>query len=413
MNSVVRSRLASRRERPRPVRRGRRTHGGRRAEVRTGGRGRSVGSSSGRHARQPVRASTPDRSRGPAPLRRPPRRAARRRSPRTAPAAAAGPPVSPRGGRLVQRATARAPARPWTSRRRRCGAWRAAARARRSARRSSAARSSGPSAQVERAGRVLAPGAGQLRAARGRRVPGQVQVAHRHRPGGVHPLDAAGRPRTRRWCAAPRGGPPAPRSARVSGPGSSAPRQPQRQRRCCSGAAGLELVEEPQPLLGEGQRQRRRRRGAGATGGTRRAAAVAQAPRRARPRWGPRTASAAAAPRPAPARTRRDQLGGEQRVPAELEEVVVDADPVDAQHLGRTGRHSCLLARRREASRRRGAPRSGRGGQRRAVDLAVGGQRQRVQGDEGGRHHVVGQRGRRGAPAARRRPWSGSAAGTT
>ena len=43
------------------------------------------------------------------------------------------------------------------------------------------------------------------------------------------------------------------------------------------------------------------------------------------------------------------------------------------------------------------------GGQGAAVELAVGGQRQRVQGGEGGGDHVVGQRGRPGARAARRR----------
>ena len=76
---------------------------------------------------------------------------------------------------------------------------------------------------------------------------------------------------------------------------------------------------------------------------------------------------------------------------AEREEVVVDADPLDAEQLlpdreqplfGRVARrHQRPAALRRAAGSRQPPP----------VDLAVRGERQGVEQHEGGRHHVVGQ----------------------
>ncbi|CAM5518610.1 hypothetical protein STENM36S_07912 [Streptomyces tendae] len=86
-----------------------------------------------------------------------------------------------------------------------------------------------------------------------------------------------------------------------------------------------------------------------------------------------------------------DDLDGADAVTAHDEEVVVHTDPVHTQHLGE---HSgqCLLGLRRRGSV--GLVLEHRGGQRPAVELAVGGQGQPVQDHERGRHHVLGQPGR-------------------
>ena len=62
----------------------------------------------------------------------------------------------------------------------------------------------------------------------------------------------------------------------------------------------------------------------------------------------------------------------------------------------------------------RGAPladRAGRG-QRPAIDLAVGGRRQRIEQHEGGGDHVVGQRGGESVPAVRSTAGAGCRSGT-
>ena len=102
-----------------------------------------------------------------------------------------------------------------------------------------------------------------------------------------------------------------------------------------------------------------------------------------------------------------DQPDRQQRVPAELEEIVVDADPLDAEHLGKQPAEDFLLRRARRAARVR--RRQVRLGQRAAVELAVRRQRQLVESDDRRRHHVVRQAGaevlaqrrRRNAPSDR------------
>ena len=90
-----------------------------------------------------------------------------------------------------------------------------------------------------------------------------------------------------------------------------------------------------------------------------------------------------------------DQTRRQQRVTAELEEVVVDADPLDAQHLGKQRTQDRLLrAARRAVLMRRGKLRLR---QRATVELAVRRQRQPLQHHERRRHHVVRQ-----APPQRR-----------
>ncbi|ARX88827.1 putative KtzH [Streptomyces alboflavus] len=82
------------------------------------------------------------------------------------------------------------------------------------------------------------------------------------------------------------------------------------------------------------------------------------------------------------------QAGGEQRMPAEREEVVVDADALDAEDLREQGAQHLLALGARGP--RRLCLDDGRG-QRRAVQLAVDGQRQPFEEHEGRRQHVVGQ----------------------
>ncbi len=89
-----------------------------------------------------------------------------------------------------------------------------------------------------------------------------------------------------------------------------------------------------------------------------------------------------------------DEAGGEERVPAEVEEVVVDADGLRGQSegLGEEVPEGLLARGARGAASSSGAGGVG-GGQGADVELAVDGQRQGVHGDERGRDHVVGQGG--------------------
>ena len=92
----------------------------------------------------------------------------------------------------------------------------------------------------------------------------------------------------------------------------------------------------------------------------------------------------------------RNQLHGQQRMPAELEEVVVAADALDAQQFGPD---ACKRGLHGPDGRLEGACTEGvpiRYGQRTAVQLAVGRQRQAVHVDIGRRHHVLGQRAGQG-----------------
>ena len=110
-------------------------------------------------------------------------------------------------------------------------------------------------------------------------------------------------------------------------------------------------------------------------------------------------------PRPA------HQLDRHDAVAAKLEEVVVDADPLDPQHLGKQpaqdsscGVRGARCARAEPDLRRR---------QRTAVELAVRRQRQPIQHHERRRHHVVRQLPPTAPRAAPPRPSAAPAAGTT
>ena len=100
--------------------------------------------------------------------------------------------------------------------------------------------------------------------------------------------------------------------------------------------------------------------------------------------------------KPGPARPAH-QLDRHDAVAAQLEEVVVDADPLDAQHLGEQPAQHRLRGVRGARCTRPDAELRLR--QRTPVELAVRRQRQPLQHHKRRRHHVVRQRA---APAAAR-----------
>ena len=95
------------------------------------------------------------------------------------------------------------------------------------------------------------------------------------------------------------------------------------------------------------------------------------------------------------------QLDRHDAVAPEREEVVVDADPLHPQHLGKQCAQHVLLRRARPAPHAR---REVRRRQRLAVELAVGGQRQPLQNHQCRRHHVVGEAATQMRPQCRRHP---------
>ncbi len=182
--------------------------------------------------------------------------------------------------------------------------------------------------------------------------------------------------------------------APVQGPGVEHPVQLQGERHVEGGAAGLELVQEPQALLRvrDGQRLRARHaldgrerphrtgahggidaHGEGGHGGRLEEGAQGQLHAETRADAG-------------------DDPGGQQRVAAQLEEAVVGAHARQAQQLRPEAGEQLLRGRARgDVGRCRGSgQRLGRG-QGPAVHLALGGEGQGVQSHQGGGHHVVRQ----------------------
>ncbi|NQE66514.1 hypothetical protein NG2371_00962 [Nocardia gamkensis] len=165
------------------------------------------------------------------------------------------------------------------------------------------------------------------------------------------------------------------------------PGQPYRGRDVVHRRVGVEAVEEPHALLGQRQRnqlrsllRRQRRTAADARLGLR--------ARRQRDHGGRLEQFAHAEVGVQRGRQPRGDLGGRQRVAAEGEEVVVQADPLQAEHVGE-GRGDDLLDRRGRGAEHRGLEH--RRGQRLAVQLAGGVEREFLQHDHDRRHHVRGQ----------------------
>ncbi|ELS50302.1 putative Nonribosomal peptide synthetase [Streptomyces viridochromogenes Tue57] len=93
------------------------------------------------------------------------------------------------------------------------------------------------------------------------------------------------------------------------------------------------------------------------------------------------------------------QADRQERMPAQSEEVVVDTDRGRVKDLGERGARRLLTLVHRRAGRRVGGVRGN--GQGVVVEFSVDGQGEGVEGDDGGRHHVVRQLGRRVLPQVR------------
>ncbi len=163
--------------------------------------------------------------------------------------------------------------------------------------------------------------------------------------------------------------------------------QPQDQRHVVGRAGAFQPRQEPQALLHVRQRHPFRTRHRPQRHS--RALRAVQALGESRDRW--RLKQRAQRQLRAEGRTdTADQPGDQQRVAAEVEETVVDADPGDLQHVPEQPAQDLLaLVARGAATGQRGQV---RGGQRLAVQLSVGGQRQRVQLHHDRGHHVLRQR---------------------
>ncbi len=155
---------------------------------------------------------------------------------------------------------------------------------------------------------------------------------------------------------------------------------------------GLQLVEEPEPLLGEGERQlavaghrlkRRRRRDPGPTGRRHPAGQPGHGRRLEDQTQRYFDAEDLADP--------REQPRAQQRMTAEGEEILVGSHPLAAEKLAPDPGHDLFLhppRRRHRLNRLRLGLR-----QRAAIELAGAGQRQGREKNPGRRHHVVRQPG--------------------
>ncbi len=152
------------------------------------------------------------------------------------------------------------------------------------------------------------------------------------------------------------------------------------------GARLFELVEEPQPVLGRGQRDPLRacHRGQRGPGRTRLRDPVGEGGDRGRLEQGPHR-HLGPQHRTYPA----GQPGGQEGVPPQLEEVVVDTDRRHAQNI-REQRTQDLLPQGPRTTPRPGRRQLG-SRQRPPVQLPVGGQRKPVQHHEHRGHHVLRQ----------------------
>ncbi len=169
------------------------------------------------------------------------------------------------------------------------------------------------------------------------------------------------------------------------------PRQLHHRRHVVEGAPGLQLIQEPEPLLRERQRQcpTSRLMLQVQPADFLRVPDVHRQPRGQLLHRGGFEDVAQGQLDPEGLSHAGDQLRGEQRVPAQLEEVSVQADLLGVQHFREDGGELllCLRARRFEGLRLRSVGVRCRQGL--AVHLAVGRQRQRVQHHVGRRHHVL------------------------
>ncbi|GES39831.1 hypothetical protein RAJCM14343_5109 [Rhodococcus aetherivorans] len=161
--------------------------------------------------------------------------------------------------------------------------------------------------------------------------------------------------------------------------------QPDRHRDVVGRRGGVELVDEPHPLLGRGDRQHPR------TGPGDQRHPGARADVGGEGGEGPHRGGLEQCPDPQVGAEggvdAGDDTGGDQRVSAEVEEAVVETDAVDAEELGEHLRHRPLgVGGRRDVG---GAVHREHGhGQGAAVELADRGERDLVEDDDRRGHHV-------------------------
>ncbi len=160
--------------------------------------------------------------------------------------------------------------------------------------------------------------------------------------------------------------------------------EPEQQRHAVP--RGLGLVEEPQALLREGQRHLAGprcgdRRGAGRTGSVQAPGQLGHRARLEHLAHGELGAELGAYP--------ADEPRGQQGLPAQCEEVGVDADAGESEQVGDQAAE--LVLARCAGRAALGQSREVGCGQGRAVHLAVGQQRQLGQGHHGRGHHVLRQ----------------------
>ena len=239
----------------------------------------------------------------------------------------------------------------------------AAARAPASASRSSRSRNSGPAARSN--GRRASAWANSLHLgglARSRAAPSGQSHVNGRLGGRVRCAGRAGRRRWGRWSARTRGGGRSRPATRRRRPSRAGPRSRPR-RACCR--RGCPARAGPGTTAAAGQ----------TTAATRPAAArpAAAAPdrRHAAPGRGPAASAAtvgcsnscrSGSSSPDSGADPRGRLGRQQRVAAQLEEVVVDADPLQAQHLGPdVGEHLLAGVRGRRVGTAAAGCRSGAG----------------------------------------------------
>ena len=218
----------------------------------------------------------------------------------------------------------------------------------------------------------------------------QRRLAHRHRQAAAappqHPATISCRgtpPRSgntvRRLSWRSTTSPSAPSSAARS----SCPSQPHRQRdhigrAAMPLAAALQAVQEPQPALRIGQRHLRRPR---QPHQRRTPPPRPPSPCRRKPPLSAATLGASNRPgskprHPGSPRMPADQPRRQQRVAAQLKEVVVDPDPLNPQHLRKQRAQDLLLRRARPAPQPGAAHSSGAGSARRSsLPFAVSGRR--------------------------------------
>ena len=274
-----------------------------------------------------------------------------------------------------------------------------------------AARKSGPAARSNGAARLLVRPPLRLALRQVRREHGQVAQGKRERRGRHHHLQGRPPSARERRCAGTRAGAPGPPARAAAPPACTAPSRSHAEGHGVDGAPGEQPVQEPHPLLRERQRQRpvavHRGRSPAPRPPAGRACGVDARRHLAQPRrledGADRQVDAQGAA------DARQQLHGQQRVPAQVEEAVFAPRAV---HAGSSSAQ--MAASARSVLRHRRAHRAGRGSSRSRARRAPCGPpcrwasaAARPSETMADGHHVLGKpppAARRAAPPASSRP---------